>query len=54
MEHCQILLWGLLFRDDRVSMATVVLIKQMMEIDVKKRITASRALETTLGLLSRV
>ena len=40
--------------DDRVSMATVVLIKEMMEVDTKKRITARRALEITRSLLSRV
>ena len=41
-------------RDDRVSMATVVLIKDMMEVDSKKRISARRALDTAHSILSRV
>ena len=37
-----------------MSMATVVLIKEMMEVDPKKRISAHRALEACNGLVSRV
>ena len=37
-----------------MSMATVVLIKDMMEVDTKKRISARRALDTALNILSRV
>lgn len=35
-------------------MATVMLIKELMEVDTKKRITARCALDTSLSILNRV